>query len=82
MIAKRLTLFFTPITSRVMLVDSGAVNPRACGVVTKRIWRKTWHPDAYTFAGGFEPVTRCFTNWGWGRIGSHLQGGLGVYPYL
>ena len=39
MVAKRLTLFFEPI-SRVILVDSGAVRPRACSVVITRIWRE------------------------------------------
>ena len=65
MIAMRVTLFFEPI-SRVMFVDSGAVNPRACSVVIMRIWRETWHSDAYTFAGSFELVTLCFTELGLG----------------
>ena len=65
MIAMRVTLFFEPI-SRVMFVDSGAMNPRACSVVITRIWRETWHPDAYTFAGSFELVTWCFTELGSG----------------
>ena len=66
MIAKRLTLFFTPIMSWVIFVDSGAVNPRACSVVITRIWRETWYPDGYIFAGSFELVTRCFTELGLG----------------